>query len=104
METLDKEKFPRGIDSWLETHFQIVEFMGYNQTKTQKVNMGSVELDVTIKGLPMIEELDGQGGKQEFAEALTTKFETLNKETDFTETHFYDVLDEFLNKEFEVEK
>ena len=85
MENIINEKFPRGLNSWLQTHYQVAQFMGYHQYSE----------DLFFK-------LDGEDGKQRFAEELTTKFETIHKDTDFVDHpngSFYDILDEFLKGE-----
>ena len=98
LETVDPIKFPRGIESWLETHYQIVEFIGYNQSRYANGALVS-------KGIDLLDDLDGQGAKQEFAEALTTKFEEDHKVYDFEDgdQNFYERLDEFLEKEIDME-
>jgi hypothetical protein len=95
-EKIDKNKFPLGLESWLDTHYQIVEYMGYNQSKFDKG-------ECIYKGSEVIEDtLEGQAGKQEFAEKLTTKFEHLikNEEFDFDITNYEYELDKFLKDAF----
>jgi len=93
--TIDPIKFPRGLDSWLETHYQIVEFMGYNQSRYENAALKH-------KGMDIIDDLDGQCAKQEFAEDLTTNFETKHKDSDFSDTekfaNFFETIDEFLDE------
>ena len=104
-EAVDPVKFPRGLGSWLETHFQIVEFMGANGHLIIKENDYTFE---TSEHSKVIEELDGQCGKQEFAEMLTTEFETKTKDYDWasmsSETTFYEELDKFMMDAFYPKK
>ena len=100
-EKIDKKKFPLGLESWLDTHYQIVEYMGYNQSRYEK--------GVCIhKGSEVIEELDGQAGKQEFAEYLTTEFESRIKSKKIVfadnDVTYYDELDKFLKDAFYPKK
>jgi hypothetical protein len=98
-EKIDSVKMPRGLSSYLDTYYQIVEYMGYNQKKYQ-----DGEVLVGCEGLEVIEELDGQAGKQEFAEDLTTKFETKIKDFNWEETDYFTELDEFLRDVFRPKK
>jgi hypothetical protein len=89
----DENKFPRGLECWLYTHYQVVEYMGYHQSKYENGKC-------IHEGSQVIEDLDGQDGKQEFAEMLTTELETKFVDIDFEETPFYDVIDDFINEAF----
>ena len=96
---MDDKKFPRGLDSWLETLFEITEFIGYNQSRYENGTL-------IYKGLDCIEELDGQCGKREFAESLATEFEETFKDFDWADnshkTSFYEEIDKFLKKKLNL--
>lgn len=97
VEMVNAKKHPRGLDSWLETLFEITEFIGANQSKYENGKL-------VYQGLDSIEEIDGQAGKREVAEALATEFETKTKDYDWAdmsaETTFYEELDKFLEEKF----
>jgi hypothetical protein len=75
--------------------------MGYNQSKFEKG-------EYIYKGSDVIEELDGQAGKQEFAEDLTTEFEyrIKSKKIVFADNDvtYYDELDKFIKDAFYPKK
>jgi hypothetical protein len=86
-ETKEKE-FPNGFASWQETHFEIVSAIA-DELLRESEDSKVVELYAT----------NGRGAVWELAEAMTDKFEALNKGREW-DGEFYDELDEFITKEF----
>lgn len=77
-------QFPNGFDSWQETHFEVVSYIG---TLRMEVNEGLVK---------ETEDTEGTGGLYELAKALTDEFESLNAGRNW-DGDFFDEIESFLN-------
>jgi hypothetical protein len=83
-------KFPNGITSYLETHYEVVDFI------TTMILKNKIENTV----IDEVQGHQGIGGLYELAEDLTDKFEKKYKGKVWgEELDFFDVIDEFLKEE-----
>lgn len=81
-----KNKFPNGIESYLETHYLIAEHITLVKEK-----------DEDMQPLKIL-NLDGMEGAWLLCQKLTDKFEQENKNREW-EGDFLDAIEDFLNKE-----
>lgn len=77
--------FPNGFTSWIETHHEIVNAIAIQQ-----------QLEIGLSYQVACQR--GTGGLYELAEALTDKFETIHKDTEW-DGEFYETIEEFLTEE-----
>jgi hypothetical protein len=81
--------FPNGFDSWMETHYEIV------QAITLKLSDEDMEEDSAL--YERLEE-QGTGGMYELSEELTDAFEEEYEGAEWGEKlDYYDTLENFLN-------
>ncbi len=81
------EKFPNGIASYLETHFEITSFISNELRK-----------DTTeYSGITTVAENQGSGGIYELVEDLTDEFEALHSDNDWIEMEFLETLEQFVH-------
>jgi hypothetical protein len=73
-------KFPNGVTSYLETHFEIVSHIERNWESN--------------KHLLVIQQQQGHGGFYELAEEITDAFELKNKGREW-DGEFFDEIEEF---------
>ena len=79
--------FPNGFGCWQETHYEIVQRITIEMHRPVPRGVANQR-----------HEQQGHGGLYELAEELTDKFEFLNKDKE-GDGDFFDMIDEFCNKE-----
>jgi len=86
---MKKEKiFPNGFSDWMETHYEIVMAI------EQQLN------NMTIGKAWDVENAQGMGGRYEFSEDLTDKFELKYKDVIWgEELTFFDEMEKFIKIE-----
>lgn len=90
-ENTQEKKFPNGFTAWMETHYEIVQFI-CTQEEEEFVNNGTV--------VEYVREFIGIGGLYDLSLEWTDKFEEENKYKEWSEYEVYfDTLEEFLNRE-----
>ncbi len=83
----DKDKFPNGVTSYLETHFEVSIFIGIELSK-----------DTTeYSKITKVSENQGTGGIYELVEDLTDEFEKIHKDNDWSEDEYFETIEEFLH-------
>jgi hypothetical protein len=80
-----EKHFPNGFESWMETHYEVVEAMTTVLLRDDTSNV------VTDR-----QEKQGHGGLYEFAEELTDEFELMNEGREW-DGEFFDEIEKFLN-------
>ena len=84
---MENKKFPNGIESYLETYYEVVGKIEY-------------DLNVVAKNLTRkINESQGKKGLYDLAQDLTLKFEQQYAPTWFEIYDFYETIDKFLEEE-----
>jgi hypothetical protein len=82
------ERFPNGFDSWMDTHFEVVQHI--------TITLGHEGEDNLAR---RAQEADGHGGLWQLAEELTDEFEAKWKGEHWgMEREFYDTIEEFLEE------
>ena len=84
---MSKEQFPNGVESYLETYYEVVGKIQYD------LNVGSKNLTWKIN------ESQGKKGLYDLAQDLTLKFEQQYAPTWFEIYDFYETIDKFLEEE-----
>ena len=75
----------KGIESWIETHFEVVAFIAEATMNENDINLCNV-----------IYNEQGRGGLYELAEDWTDEFEAI--ESDDIDTEYFERIEEFLIK------
>jgi uncharacterized Ntn-hydrolase superfamily protein len=92
MGDLQMDKFPNGIDSYLEAHHDIVEAIILDEENTDVDSKSDIVTEVR--------QTIGIGGIYDLAIELTTKFERENKGVSWgDEKEYYDTMEDFIKKE-----
>ena len=84
-----KDNFPNGLTSYLETYYEVVDFI----TATRLGENGS------CKRLEQVESSIGHGGLWELAQELTDKFEQQHKDEEWVDKDWFETINDFLEKE-----
>jgi len=86
---MKQDRFPNGVECFLETHFEVSCAIGAALSKEG------------LTGLPKRRyEEQGTGGMYELAQELTTKFENQYKDVLWgKDLEFFETIEGFLNKE-----
>jgi hypothetical protein len=93
----NKQKtFPNGFKSWVETHHEVVSEI------TQALTAEELGPEFKNRAVRVSEE-EGTGGIYQLAEALTDKFEELNKGRVW-DGEFFDEVNEFMRTELNKEE
>lgn len=79
----DSKYFANGFSSWMETHFEVVDYL--SQTADNEGSMSCVA-----------RENGGRTEQYTLAETLTDAFEEQHKGEEWTELDFFDTIDAFL--------
>lgn len=82
---------PNGFASWREIHYMICEGI------TEALNQEEDKIP------PLLQNIDGFGGRWELAEHLTNKFEENHKGTEW-DGNFFDEIQSFIEVEFQIKR
>lgn len=92
-------KYPRGIESWIKTFYDMAILM--NNVFQYAFDMAEAHQEITDGQFDLVEchNLHGAIGIQELTEEWTTEFETIHKDTDWHDGDhdFWIIIDEFVN-------
>jgi hypothetical protein len=83
------KEFPNGFDSWVETNFEVVDFIMTELNHSENTEHSRVH---------KVQSGYGRGGLYELAEEWTDAFERKNKDREW-DGEFFDEIDEFLTVE-----
>ncbi len=89
-----KQQFPNGFESWMETHFEIVQAITNESTDT----IGEYSSLMAQQR----EEQQGRGGLYELSRELTDKFELLHEGKEWgidDDTQYFDEIEAFIEEE-----
>lgn len=79
--------FPNGFESWMETHYEVVQAITNEWMKDEPEGI-----------VKEVQDEQGHGGLYLLAQTLTDEFENKFKGNDWSELNYFDEINNFLNE------